>query len=149
MGMFDTVIVDINILPDLNEEERRLLDIEKDWQTKDFENILTQIYIVEDKDVKFRHSFLGDKPQYKLQIKESDWEEVPIDERPYPDDENSIRALFGSMRETNIKIKDLTYTGSFRFYSYIKKNLENGYDLKWYEFEGQAENGRVLSIKRI
>ena len=150
MGMFDNIVVDINILPDLTEEERNLLDIEKDWQTKDFDNVLTQIYIVEDKEAKFKHSFLGDKTQYKLQIKESDWEEVPMDERPFPDaEEKSIQSLFGSMRETNIRIVDLNYTGYFKFYSYIRKNLDNGYDLKWYEFQGEAENGRIKSIKRI
>ena len=148
--MFDNIVVDINILPDLTEEERNLLDIEGDWQTKDFDNVLTQIYIVEDKEAKFKHSFLGDKTHYKLQIKESNWEEVPIDERPFPDaEENSIQSLFGSMRETNIRIVDLNYTGYFKFYSYIRKNLENGYDLKWYEFQGEAENGKIKSIKRI
>jgi hypothetical protein len=150
MGMFDTVILDVNILPDLTEEEKKILNDQKDWQTKSFENVLTEIYIVEDKEIKFRHSFLNDDFRYKLQIKESDWEETPIDERPYNDvEENRLQSLFGSMRETNIRIVDLNYTGSFRFYSYIKKILEHGYDLKWYEFEGEAENGKIKSLKRI
>jgi hypothetical protein len=48
MGMFDNIIVDANILPDLTQEEKSLLNETKGWQTKDFENILTDIHIVED-----------------------------------------------------------------------------------------------------
>jgi len=137
MGMFDNIIVDNKILPDLTENERSRL---KNWQTKDFENMLTNVYIVEDKDIKFRHSFTG-SPKYKIQIKEFDIDTVPLSERPDPKN-----PLFGCLRETNVRIVDSDYTGQFRFYSYLG-NL--GIDNTWYEFIGEAEKGKIISIKRL
>ena len=151
MGMFDNLIVDIDILPNLTEDEKSLLKEKNDgWQTKNFENILTDVYIVEDKEFKFKHSFVGTNFPYKLQIKESQWEPVPIDERPQSDNgTNSIYALIGSMRETNIKIVDLKYSGNFNFYTSIRTPLINGNDFKWYEFSGYAENGKIININRV
>lgn len=148
--MFDNIILDANILPDLTQEEKLLLNESKGWQTKNFENILTNVYIVDDKDSKYRHSFLEKKFPYKLQIKESDWEEVPMDQRAYPNSDNGLISLMGSMRETNIKIVDLNYTGQFTFYTFINKEIGVGVkETIWYEFIGQAENGKITSIERL
>lgn len=119
MGMFDYIELDVNILPDLTEEEKILLN-NQGWQTKGFENILTIIHIVEDEERKFRHSFTENKfPSYKLQIKES-------------------------------KLVDLDYTGNFTFYTYITKTIsQSARQTTWYEFIGQAEKGKITSIKRI
>jgi hypothetical protein len=137
MGMFDNIIVDNKILPDLTEGERSQL---KNWQTKDFENMLTNVYIVEDKDTKFRHSFTG-SPKYKIQIKEFEFDTVPLSERPDPEN-----PLFGCLRETNVRIVDSDYTGQFRFYSHLGNfNTEH----KWYEFIGEAEKGKIISLKRL
>lgn len=149
MGMFDNIIVNANILPDLTEEERIELNQEGGWQSKDFENILTDIYITEDQELKYKHSFVDKVFPYKLQIKESTWEEVPMDQRLHSD-ASPIMALAGSIRETNIRIVDLSYTGSFVFYTSIKKNLGQAAKItRWYEFIGQAEKGKIKSIKRI
>ena len=154
MGMFDYLVVDINILPHLTEEERDKLGNSRiDWQTKDFECELTHVYIVEDIENKFKHSFLKNKTPYKLQIKRFDWEEVPKSERPYPDaEEGTLEALVGSVKEVNLRIEDLDYTGTFRFYTYIKReNQEVGSvgKLRWIEFECEVENGKIISIKRF
>lgn len=147
--MFDNIIVDANILPDLTEEEKILLNEKKGWQSKDFENTLTDIYIVEDQELKYKHSFLDKNFPYKLQIKQSDWEEVPMDQRLHSD-VSPIMALAGSIRETNIRIVDLNYTGTFIFYTNITKDIGVGAkETTWYEFIGQAENGKIKSIKRI
>jgi len=148
--MFDNILLDANILPDLTQEEKLLLNEVKGWQTKNFENILTDVYIVEDKGSKYRHSFLEKKFPYKLQIKESDWEEIPMDQRPYPNSDNGLLGLMGSMRETNIKIVDINYTGRFTFYTFITKEISVGVkETIWYEFIGQAENGKINSIERL
>lgn len=154
MGMFDYLNVDINILPDLTEEERvKLGGNNIDWQTKDFECEMTHVYIVEDTENKFRHSFLKNRTPYKLQIKRFDWEEVPKEERPYPNaDENSFEHLLGSFREINVRVEDLDYTGTFTFYTYIKPEDEGIGDvkkLKWVEFICEVENGKIISIKRL
>ncbi len=147
--MFDNIIVDANILPDITEEEKLLLNQTKGWQTKDFENVLTDIHIVKDDSLFFKHSFAEKNFPYKLQIKKSDWEETPIDQRPHSD-VSEIISLFGSIRETNIRIVDLEYTGSFIFYTSVKENLgEAAKSTKWYEFIGQVENGKITSIKKI
>ncbi len=147
--MFDNIIVDANILPDITEEEKILLNQTKGWQTKDFENILTDVYITKDETLNFKHSFVNKNFLYKLQIKESKWEEVPIDQRPHSD-VSTIIALAGSIRETNIRIVDLNYTGTFIFYTSINKNIGIGAkETIWYEFVGQAENGKIISIKRL
>lgn len=119
MGMFDYIELDVKILPDLTEEERILLK-DSGWQTKGFENILTIVSIVEDKERKFRHSFTENKfPPYKLQIKD------PM-------------------------LVDLNYTGNFTFYTYITKTIsQSARQTTWYEFIGQAENGKITSIKRV
>lgn len=148
--MFDNIFLDANILPDLTQEEKSLLNEVKGWQTKNFENILTDVYIVEDKNSKYRHSFLEKKFPYKLQIKKSDWEEIPMDQRPYPNSDNGLLGLMGSMRETNIKIVDINYTGRFTFYTFITKEIGVGVkETIWYEFIGQAENGKINSIERL
>lgn len=148
MGMFDNIIVNADILPDLTQEEKSLLNEVKGWQSKDFENILTDIHIVEDQELKYKHSFVDRNFPYKLQIKKSDWVEVPIDQRPHSD-VSTILSLAGSIRETNIRIVDLNYTGTFIFYTTVDKNIGIGAkETIWYEFVGQAENGKIKSIKK-
>ena len=142
MGMFDNLVVDFNILPDITEEDKNLLRINDNFQTKDFENVLTTVYITKDETLSFRHSFTNEKfLPYKLQIKESEWEEVPKEERPYPN-EDGLKSIFGSIREVNISIVDLDYTGTFTFYTLIHQK-------RWFEFEAEVKNGKITSIKRL
>jgi hypothetical protein len=132
MGMFDTMIVNVNILPDIDDMERIQLKLEE-FQTKDFENILTNIYIVDD--IK-RKKFLP----YKLQIEEFNYETVPKKDRRYPDDKG-VRGLAGSMKKVNQKIVDSDFTGEFRFYTYVMDNL--------YEFIGVAKNGKLTDLRKL
>lgn len=152
--MFDYMIVDLKILPDLTDYEINYLSTTyPNWQTKHFENQLTDVYIVEDSDTKYKHSFLGDGTKYKLQIKQFEWETVPKEERPYPDaEEGSLESILGCMRESNVRIVDLDYTGTFTFYNYVKpEGTEVGEvkKLKWVEYLGEAKNGKIISIKRL
>jgi hypothetical protein len=151
MGMFDNIIVDATILPDLTEGEKSLLNQVGGWQSKDFENILTDVYIVKDESLNFKHSFVDKIFPYKLQIKEFEWEETPTDAKPFPNaEENSLEYLMGSMRETNVRIVDLNYNGIFIFYTSVQENIsEAAKSTKWYEFKGQAENGKIISITRL
>ena len=149
MGMFDNIIVDATILPDLTQEERDMLNNRNGWQTKDFDNMMTDVYITEDKEIKFKHSFLNKKfLPYKIQIKKFKWEETPKEERPYPNEpKGSIKSLYGSIRETDINIIDSDYTGEFNFYTFT--GTFNDDTSKWYEFIVESENGKIISIKRL
>jgi len=99
MGMFDEVIVDVNILPDLDNAEREILKEVAGWQTKSFECIMTNIYIVEDNYLKWKHNFSGKTYlPYKLQVENYEYETVPLEERPHQD-----MPFIGSMRKVNIK----------------------------------------------
>ena len=72
-----------------------------------------------------------------------------MDQRPHSD-VSTILSLAGSIRETNIRIVDLNYTGTFIFYTYVTKDIGVGAkETVWYEFIGQAENGKIISIKRL
>lgn len=133
MGMFDNVIVDFNKLP-LTKKELKLLKKENcDFQTKDFENILTEVIITEDD---------------RLQIKSFEYESVPENERPHPD-ATGILKLAGSMRQTNIQYKDLNYNGTFRFYTGIGNYNKRPKDYKFIEFEATFTKGYLDHIIRI
>jgi len=144
MGMFDNLVVDLNILPEITEEDKNLLRLSNNFQTKAFDNTLTTVYITKDESLKFKHNFNGDKTlPYKLQIKKSEWEDVPKEERPFPN-EKGIKSLFGSIREKNIRIVDLDYTGTFTFYDFVGYN-----EKRWFEFISEVKNGKIISIKRL
>jgi hypothetical protein len=144
MGMFDNLIVDLDILPEITEEDKNLLRTSNNFQTKAFENTLTTVYITKDESLNFRHSFTNEPfLPYKLQIKESEWEEVPKEERPYPNAEG-FRSLMGCMREVNVRVVDLDYTGTFTFYDFVNYN-----EKKWFEFEVETKNGKIISIKLV
>ena len=64
MGMFDYMMVDVNILPDVSSMEKVRLKLEN-FQTKDFDCSLSNISIVENTKIyKRRRGFMP----YKLQI---------------------------------------------------------------------------------
>jgi hypothetical protein len=51
MGMFDYLFIDTNMLP-ISDEEKIIIGNEPGWQTKDFYNTLTEIYITNDGELK-------------------------------------------------------------------------------------------------
>ena len=69
MGMFDYLFIDTKMLP-VSDEEKILIGNEPGWQTKDFDNILTEIYITNDGELK---------------INRWEYDVVPKEERPHWD----------------------------------------------------------------
>ncbi len=99
MGLFDHFKIDVNLLP-LSEEEK--LTIKTEFQTKDFDNEMTNVEITNDG---------------KLRIEKFKYEVVPKEERPYPNDDG-IKGLFGSLKRTNCHwIYYDNFTGSVNFYN--------------------------------
>ncbi|RLA01173.1 MAG: hypothetical protein DRQ47_08445 [Gammaproteobacteria bacterium] len=120
MGMYDTII-----------NECPLLECtEKEFQTKDFENMLfTYIITKEGRLIERSHSL----------------DVVPEEERHYygrPEwDESPILQMVGSMKEVDIKEKDMNFHGDIRMYT------SKGDD--WLEYEVRFTEGNVTRVKEI
>lgn len=122
MGMFDNLYINPNLLP-IEENEKEWITLnDPDWQTKDLENILTEVYITD---------------EGELKINQWQYETVPKEERPYPNDEG-IKGIMGSLKRKNEYLETLNYTGIVNFYSHIKK--------VWWEFNAYFENGKLIKI---
>lgn len=122
MGMYDNLIINIDKLP-LSDEEKRLMGKNTIWQTKDFECILTEIYITDDDELK---------------INKWNYIEVPKKERKNPDSEG-LSGLCGSLKRVNERLENIYYHGHVNFYSYINENF--------YEFFAKFDNGKLVSIE--
>ena len=116
MGMFDSVIIDTNKLP-VSDEEKKIIGNGRDWQTKDFDCILTEIHITDE-----------------LKMNTWDQEIVPIDERPDPD-----YPFIGSVRRINERLELINHTGHVNFYCDVNSD--------WYEFYAEFKNGKLISIE--
>ena len=123
MGMFDYLFIDTNMLP-ISDEEKIIIGDEPGWQTKDFENIMTEIYITNDGELK---------------INQWEYEVVPKEERPHPDGDG-IAGLAGSLRRSNEKLETIPYHGYVNFYNSINR--------EWYEFRAKFTDGKLIEIKR-
>ena len=123
MGMFDYLFIDTNMLP-VSDEEKIIIGDEPGWQTKDFENIMTEIYITNDGELK---------------INQWEYEVVPKEERPHPDDD-VLSGLVGSLRRSNENLETIPHHGYVNFYTSISK--------KWYEFNAKFTDGKLVEIKR-
>ena len=128
MGMFDTLYISTNRLP-LTRAEKKLLGENPEWQTKDWENVLTEIYIT-------------DAGEFK--VNQWKYETVPKEERPHPEAEG-ILGLAGSMRRVDERLETIPYHGYIRFYTGIED--EQGNNL-WLEFSAKFTDGRLVGIKR-
>lgn len=131
MGMFDRVIINIDKLP-LSHKEKDFMykasknDIEFDFQTKDFENVMTEIYITDDG---------------LLQINDWELETVPLEERPHSG-ATGLMQWAGSIRRVNERwVTQEDYTGVVNFYSYTDK--------KWFEFDATFIHGKLEKIDRV
>ena len=120
--MFDYLFIDTKMLP-VSDEEKIIIGDEPGWQTKDFDNILTEIYITDDGELK---------------ISRWECETVPKEERPYLDDDG-IAGLVGSLRRGNIKLETIPHHGYVNFYTSISK--------KWYELNAKFTDGKLVEIK--
>ena len=123
MGMFDYVKIDFDMLPLTDEEKAKYYEnkLSLEFQTKDFDCEMTEIHITKDGELK---------------INRWEYEEVPKEERPYPNDEG-LKGLFGSLRRKNERLETVNYHGYVYFYSM---------DL---EFSAKFTDGKLVEIKRI
>ena len=124
MGMFDSVFINIDKLP-IPDSQKKLFGKKHDFQTKDLENCLTEVYITDDN---------------LLMISKWEYETVPPEERPYPDPTSKMH-FCGSMRRKNERLEHLNYNGILNFYTSVD------YDKKWYEFNAEFVNGVMVDIK--
>jgi len=123
MGMFDYLIIDTSMLP-ISDEEKIILGDKPGWQTKDFDNVMTEIYITNDGELK---------------INQWEYEVVPKEERPHPDGDG-IAGLAGSLRRSNEELETIPYHGYVNFYNSINR--------EWYEFRAKFTDGKLIEIKR-
>jgi hypothetical protein len=124
MGMFDYLFIDTNMLP-ISDEEKIIIGDEPGWQTKDFDNVMTEIYITNDGELK---------------INQWEYEVVPKEERPHPDDDG-IAGMVGSLRRSNESLETIPHHGYVRFYDSINR--------EWYEFNAKFTDGKLVEIKRV
>ena len=122
MGMFDNLIISTDKLP-VSDEEKKRIGENPGWQTKDFDCQLTEIYITDDGE-----------------LKENKWnyEMVPKEERPHPDDEG-ILGMMGSIKRVNERLEVIPMHGYVNFYSNIGED--------WYEFNAKFTDGKLESIE--
>ena len=121
--MFDNVFINADMLP-ISDEEKAEIGEGHEWQTKDYENMLTEIYITDDG---------------LLKVSQFELEEVPKKERPYPDGEG-ILGLMGSLKRIHERLEVLPYHGFINFYGSINK--------KWYSFNAKFTDGKLIEITK-
>jgi len=122
MGMYDNLIINTDKLP-VSDEEKKLIGKNPDWKTKNFDCNLTEIYITD---------------EGELKINRWNYEEVPKEERPYPNDEG-LFGLMGSLRQVNERIETIAYHGYVNFYSNIGNDR--------YMFLAKFTDGKLVSIE--
>lgn len=122
MGMYDILKININKLP-LSDSEKKSIGDNVEWQTKDFECILSTAEITDEGRLRFLH--------FKY-----DWDENA---------ESALSELTGKMGalitkdEKWIELND--YHGFVNFYTYINK--------VWYGFNAKFTDGQLVNIERV
>jgi len=122
--MFDYLFIDTNLLP-ITKEEKELIGENHEFQTKDFDRELTEIYITNEGEVK---------------VNRFEMEEVPKEERPYMN-EVGIFNLFGSIRRVNERLETINHHGYVRFYTNVGET--------WFEFSAKFTDGKMVNIERV
>ena len=123
MGMYDTLIINLDLLP-ITEAEKEILK-DSSFATKDFENVLTEIYITDDGFLKINN--------YEL-------ESTPEDEKPFPYAEG-IRGLMGCLRRKNEHLETIHHHGYVNFGAYENNTI--------YDFRAKFTDGKLILIERI
>lgn len=124
MGLYDNVIINVDMLNVSDEDKVRLKN--QAFQTKDFDNEMTDIHIEDDG---------------RIKIKRFDYQEVPVEERPYPNAEGLL-AFMGSIREVNVTYEYLTdLHGYFKFYTSVGDEQ--------FKFKAKFTDGKLIKIDRI
>jgi hypothetical protein len=125
MGMYDHLYVeDLSLLP-LSDEERSLLSTSTEWQTKSLDSTLTDVFIT---------------PNRRLEVLSFEYEEVPKEERPYPDDDGFM-GMIGSLRRVNERRVDTGHHGYLSFYTRLADEL--------LEFRAKFTDGVMVGIERV
>jgi hypothetical protein len=70
------------------------------------------------------------------------WEDVPKEERPYPDDDGFL-GLCGSMRRVERDPEDIPYHGDIDFYA------GNHPDVGWWEYKARFTEGKLARIELV
>lgn len=128
MGLFDTVKIDVDLLPVTSAEKTKL--VKEEFQSKDYVPVWgTQI------------RFNGKR----LEILEYDLAVVPEDERPHckdkpPEQRTDFDKMIGSFKHENEKWVDLEQDEPFNFYT--------GCDGEWFEFNAIFKDGDLVRIER-
>lgn len=120
--MYYNLIISTDKLP-VTDEEKKLIGKNPNWQTKNFDCDLTEIYITDDGELK---------------INRWHYEVVPKKKRPYPD-ADGLRGSIGSLRRVNQRLETIPYHGVVFFYSYIGDD--------WYCFYAKFTEGKLVSIE--
>ena len=129
MGMYDTLYINTNRLP-VTRAEKKLLGNNPEWQTKDLECVLTEVYITD---------------EGELKVNQFEYEHVPKKERPHPDAEG-ILSIAGSLRRVDEHLETIPYHGFIRFYTSMKDDQGSSH---WYEFSAKFTDGKLVGIERI
>lgn len=129
MGMFDTLYINTQRLPLSRADKKRLGD-DPDWQTKDLDCILTEVYITD---------------EGELKVNRWEYETVPKEERPYPDDEGLLGSM-GSLKRVNQRLEAIPYHGYIRFYTSLESPEGSQ---EWFEFSAKFTNGKLVGIQRV
>lgn len=128
MGMFDTLYINTQRLPLSRADKKRLGD-NPDWQTKDLDCTLTEVYITD---------------EGELKVNRWAYETVPKEERPYPDDEGLLGSM-GSLKRVNQRLEVIPYHGFIRFYTSLKEQEGR----EWFEFSAKFTDGKLVGIRRV
>lgn len=142
MGMYDHVELPEDIdLPGFPDDED---PSEHTWQTKDFHCVMTTYRITEDG-----------------RLEEELWhsEEVPKEERPFPDadpEEEPFKALMGSVNRVNDGWEEKDFHGVMNFCTIIYEEAPEDYDPlederenEFYDYEAKFTDGELEEIRRV
>lgn len=122
MGIYDYLKISRQMLP-ISEDVRKRIKSDKQWQTKDFECILSMAEIKDDGTLWFRYA-------------RNIWDEN-VKTGIY-----DLTGKMGGLVEVDVKWVQLEdYFGYIYFYSEI--------DNEWYEFRAKFADGKLVSIIRI
>ncbi len=121
--MYDTLIISTEKLP-ISDEEKKIIGKSPNWQTKSFDCEMTEIYITD---------------EGELKINRWEYEEVPKEERPYPNEEG-LKGLIGCLRRINERLETISHHGFVNFYAKVEENI--------YSFSAKFTNGNLVSIEK-
>lgn len=122
MGMYDNLKINRQMLP-ISDDVRKRIKSDDQWQTKDFECILSMAEIRDDGTLWFRYA----RNVWDENVKTGIYD---------------ITGKLGGLVEVDVKWIQLEdYFGYIYFYDTI--------DNEWYEFRAKFNDGKLLSVERV